>query len=109
MVSGKYLLETVYGDRIPLGMHLNEDHVFTQHRWKLEKESSYYLFTDGYSDQFNGATGKKFLKKNMRRLILDIQNFHMSKQKEILEERLVTWMGKSPQTDDIMMIGIRIE
>lgn len=109
MVSGKYLLETVYGDRIPLGMHLNEDHVFTQHRWKLEKESSYYLFTDGYSDQFNGATGKKFLKKNLRRLILDIQNFHMSKQKEILEERLVTWMGKSPQTDDILIVGLKIE
>ncbi|MCU0459926.1 MAG: SpoIIE family protein phosphatase [Bacteroidales bacterium] len=109
MVSGKYLLETVYGDRIPLGMHLNEDHVFTQHRWKLEKESSYYLFTDGYSDQFNGATGKKFLRKHLRRLILDIQNYHMSKQKEILEERLVTWMGKSPQTDDILIVGIRIE
>jgi serine phosphatase RsbU (regulator of sigma subunit) len=109
MASGKYLLETVYGDRIPLGMHLDGDHVFTQHTWKLEKESSYYLFTDGYSDQFNGTTGKKFLKKNLRKLVLDIQNFHMGKQKEILEERLTSWMGKSPQTDDILVVGLRIE
>jgi serine phosphatase RsbU (regulator of sigma subunit) len=109
MASGKYLLETVYGDRIPLGMHLDGDHVFTQHTWKLEKESSYYLFTDGYPDQFNGSTGKKFLKRNLRRLILDIQNFHMGKQKEILEERLGSWMGQAPQTDDILMVGLRIE
>lgn len=107
--SGKYLLETVYGDRVPLGMHLDGDHVFTQHTWKLEKESSYYLFTDGYPDQFNGATGKKFLKKNLRKLILDIQNYPMSKQKEILEERLGTWMSKTPQTDDILVAGLRIE
>jgi len=108
-VSGKYLLETVYGDRVPLGMHLECDLVFTQHKWKLEKESSYYIFTDGYPDQFNGTTGKKFLKKNLRKLILDIQNFPMSKQKEMLEERLVSWMGKAPQTDDILIAGIRIE
>ncbi|MHC1731579.1 MAG: SpoIIE family protein phosphatase [Bacteroidales bacterium] len=109
MVSGKHLLETVYGDRIPLGMHPGADHEFTQHTWKLERESSYYLFTDGYADQFNGVTGRKFLKRNMRRLILDIRNYPMSRQKEILTERLESWMGKSPQTDDIIVAGLRIE
>jgi len=108
-VSGKYLLETVYGDRVPLGMHLDGDHVFTQHTWKLEKDSSYYLFTDGYPDQFNGVTGKKFMRRNMRKLILDIQNYPMSKQKEILEERLGSWMGKTQQTDDILVAGLRID
>lgn len=109
LVSGKHLLETVYGDRIPLGMHLDGEHEFTQHTWKLERKTSYYLFTDGYADQFNGLTGKKFLKKNLRKLILDIRNFPMSKQKEILVERLGSWMGKSPQTDDILVVGLRIE
>ena len=109
MVSGKHLLETVYGDRIPLGMHPGADHEFTQHTWKLERESSYYLFTDGYADQFNGVTGRKFLKKNLRRLILDIRNFPMSRQKEILEERLESWRGNSPRTDDVMVVGLRIE
>lgn len=109
MVSGKHLLETVYGDRIPLGMHPGLEHEFTQHTWKLERESSYYLFTDGYADQFNGVTGRKFLKKNMRRLILDIRNYPMSRQKEILTERLESWMGNALQTDDIIVTGLRIE
>ncbi len=108
-VSGRHLLETVYGDRIPLGMHLDSDQVFTQHNWKLEKEATYYLFTDGYSDQFNGVTGRKFMKKNLRKLILDIQDYHLNMQKDILEERLRSWMGKAPQTDDILVVGIRIE
>jgi len=109
MVSGKHLLETVYGDRIPLDAHPGSEHEFTQHTWKLERESFYYLFTDGYADQFNGVTGRKFMKKNMRRLILDIRNYPMSRQKEILTERLESWMGNSPQTDDIIVAGLRIE
>ncbi len=75
--------------------------------WKLEKDISYYLFTDGYIDQFNGNTGKKFMKRNFKKLILDIQSFPMSKQKEILEERLMSWKGSSPQVDDILVIGIK--
>lgn len=109
MASGKHLLETVYGDRIPLGMHPGADHEFTQHTWKLERESSYYLFTDGYADQFNGVTGRKFLKKNMRRLILDIRNYPMSRQKEILSERFESWRGNAPRTDDFIIAGLRIE
>jgi serine phosphatase RsbU (regulator of sigma subunit) len=73
------------------------------------KETSYYLFTDGYSDQFNGNTGRKFMKRNFRNLILGIQNYPMAKQKEMLGERLMTWKGSAAQTDDILIIGFKIE
>jgi hypothetical protein len=33
----------------------------------------------------------------------------MSKQKELLENNLKDWMGQSPQTDDIIVMGIKIE
>jgi len=33
----------------------------------------------------------------------------MKKQKEILEERLQSWIGSSSQTDDILVVGFRIE
>jgi ligand-binding sensor domain-containing protein len=109
LANGKYMLETIYGDRVPEVMHSKTDREFTQHEWKLAKNTSYYLFTDGYSDQFNGVSGKKFMKKNFRKLILDIQNYPMSKQKEMLEGRLKSWMGSSPQTDDILVVGFKIE
>lgn len=109
IADGKYLLETIYGDRIPAGVQPKSSREYLQFEWNLEKDNSYYLFTDGYADQFNGVTGKKFMKKNFRKLILDIQNYPMSKQKEILAERLESWMGSGSQTDDILVLGFRTE
>jgi len=107
--DGKYLIETLYGDRIPAGAQKREGPEFTRHEWNLKKDTSYYLFTDGYSDQFNGITGRKFMRGNFRNLILEIQNYPMSRQKEILEERLLSWKGSAPQTDDILVLGFKIE
>ncbi|MFZ2286419.1 MAG: SpoIIE family protein phosphatase [Bacteroidales bacterium] len=109
LADGKYMLETIYGDRIPDGVQPKAGQAYLQYEWNLEKDTSYYLFTDGYADQFNGVTGKKFMKKNFRKLILDMQNYPMSKQKEILVERLGSWIGSAPQTDDILVIGFKIE
>jgi hypothetical protein len=33
----------------------------------------------------------------------------MSRQKEILEERMLSWKGSASQTDDILVLGFRIE
>lgn len=107
LANGKYILETVYGNKMPIGISMKMDQEFTQYEWKLEKDISYYMFTDGYIDQFNGLTGKKFMKKNFKKLILDIQDYPMKRQKEILEERLKSWMGSSPQIDDILVVGLK--
>ena len=107
--DGKYMIETLFGDRGPAGARQREGSEFIRQEWNLEKDTSYYLFTDGYSDQFNGVTGRKFMRGNLRNLILEIQNFPMSRQKEILEERLLSWKGSAPQTDDILVLGFKIE
>jgi serine phosphatase RsbU (regulator of sigma subunit) len=107
--NGKYMLETIDANKMPAGISAKMDKEFTQTEWRLEKDVSYYLFTDGYIDQFNGNTGKKFMKRNFKKLILDIQNYPMSKQKEILEERLMSWKGSSPQVDDILVVGLKAE
>ncbi len=109
LADGKYLLETIYGDRLPDGVQPRVNQSYLQYEWDLEKDTSYYLFTDGYADQFSGVTGKKFMKKNFRKLILDVQNYPMSKQEEILNERLDSWIGSAPQTDDILVVGFKVE
>ncbi|HWR75278.1 MAG TPA: SpoIIE family protein phosphatase [Bacteroidales bacterium] len=107
--NGKYLLETIDANMMPVGISAKMDKEFTQTVWKLDKDISYYLFTDGYTDQFNGNTGKKFMKRNFKKLILDIQGYPMIKQKEILEERLMSWKGPSDQVDDILIVGLKAE
>jgi serine phosphatase RsbU (regulator of sigma subunit) len=109
MSNGKYLLETIYASKMPIGIssRMNEDFVFFD--WMLERGISYYLFSDGYIDQFGGEHGRKFMKKNFKKLILEIQDFPMNKQKEILENNLRDWMGQTPQIDDILVMGIRTD
>jgi serine phosphatase RsbU (regulator of sigma subunit) len=109
MSNGKYLLETVYASKMPIGIssRMKEDFVF--YDWNLERGISYYLFSDGYIDQFGGPNGRKFMKKKFKRLLLEIQEFPMNKQKEVLEQNLRTWMGQSPQIDDILVMGIRTD
>jgi len=109
MSNGKYLLETIYASKMPIGIssRMNEEFVF--HDWVLEKGISYYLFSDGYLDQFGGPDGRKFMKKNFKTLILDIQDHPMEKQKELLDNNLKEWMGRTPQIDDILVMGIRTE
>jgi serine phosphatase RsbU (regulator of sigma subunit)/ligand-binding sensor domain-containing protein len=109
MSNGKYLLETIYASKMPIGIssRMNEDFVF--HHWALDKGVSYYLFSDGYIDQFGGPNGRKFMKKRFKRLLLDIQDYPMNKQKEILENNLNDWIGHSPQIDDILVMGIRTD
>jgi serine phosphatase RsbU (regulator of sigma subunit) len=109
MSNGKYLLETIYASKMPIGIssRMNEDFVF--YDWNLERGVSYYLFSDGYIDQFGGEHGRKFMKKNFKKLILEIQDYPMARQKELLEKNLKDWMGQSPQIDDILVMGIRTE
>lgn len=109
MSNGKYLLETIYASKMPIGISSRMDEGFVFYDWNLEKGVSYYLFSDGYIDQFGGDHGRKFMKKNFKKLILDIQDYPMNKQKELLEQNLKDWMGHSPQIDDILVMGLRTD
>jgi serine phosphatase RsbU (regulator of sigma subunit) len=109
MSNGKYLLETISASKMPIGISLRMDEDFVLHEEPLVPGVSYYLFSDGYIDQFGGPRGRKLMKKSFKRLILEIQDWPMEKQKEILDNRLKEWMGNIPQIDDILVMGIRIE
>ncbi len=81
---------------------------FTTHIVPLKKGAVFYLFTDGFSDQFGGAETKKFKSKNFKDLLLDISNLTLSQQKEELDKVFKNWKGELEQTDDVCVIGIKI-
>lgn len=108
MSNGKYILETIFASKMPIGIssRMNEQFVFCE--WELERGVSYYMSSDGYIDQFGGDHGRKFMKKNFKRLILEIQDHPMETQRELLEKNLLEWMGPTPQIDDILVLGIKL-
>ena len=46
--------------------------------------------------------------KNMKDLILGLQNKEMNEQKIILEKSFQSWKMSREQIDDVLVIGVRI-
>lgn len=93
-------------DKMPVAIHYRMD-PFTRHEISLKKEDAFYVFSDGYADQFGGPEDKKFMTAQLKKTLVDIVNEPMMKQGEILNEIFETWKGDSPQIDDVMLIGVR--
>jgi serine phosphatase RsbU (regulator of sigma subunit) len=99
-------LVEILADKIIIGMN-PDGNPYTDHELDLVEDDMFYIFSDGYVDQFGGAENKKFMYRRFRYLLLTIHNFPVNDQKSILEENMRTWMGSNEQVDDIMVIGFK--
>ena len=99
----------IKGDRMPIGIYAKMDNNFKTHYFDLQSDDRIYLFSDGYQDQFGGSDGRKFLIKNFRHLLVEINKFPMSEQKEVLDLTFSNWKGEFAQVDDILVIGLKIK
>jgi serine phosphatase RsbU (regulator of sigma subunit) len=97
------------GDKFPVGEFIgDEKQKFNNHSIDLKSGDSIYIFSDGYADQFGGPKGKKFMYKNFRNLLMEIQNLDMEAQRKRLNNEIELWMGDLEQVDDIVVIGLKI-
>jgi serine phosphatase RsbU (regulator of sigma subunit) len=103
----------IKGDRMPIGISSKAGKSFTNHEMKVHKDDSLYMFSDGYADQFGGENRRKFMSKRLKQLLIEIQDNIMFDQKEILEQTINKWMGKTgshkevEQIDDMIVMGIK--
>ena len=103
-------IHMIKGDPFPMGGSTSEPEIaFTKHEILIDKPTMIYLFSDGYCDQFGGPDDKKFLSANLRKLLHKIHALPLEEQKETLDATIEEWKGKHEQTDDILVMGIRIE
>lgn len=94
-------------DRMPIGIHpILKD--FDAHVVEILDNDTIYLFSDGYRDQIGEETLKKFRRDEFARLLVDIHSLPMSEQKEKLYQRHLQWRGSLEQTDDILIMGLRV-
>ncbi|MHC1702308.1 MAG: two-component regulator propeller domain-containing protein [Tenuifilaceae bacterium] len=100
-------LKVYNADKMPIGLYPREDE-FTDQYIELVKNDMLYIFTDGFHDQLGGERNTKFLIKNFRNLIIEISNNPAELQKKLLAERINLWINGHSQTDDMLIIGIRI-
>ncbi|MFT4601757.1 MAG: serine phosphatase RsbU (regulator of sigma subunit) [Arenicella sp.] len=91
-----------------VGYHLFGEKSFETVEFELKKGDLFYLFSDGYTDQFGGDNIKKFNRRRFRNLLTSIADMDLAKQKKELNLTLQNWMGNQEQIDDVCVLGIKI-
>ena len=100
-------LREIKGDKQPIGQFIDIK-PFTSHKINFSTGDKFYLFSDGYADQFGGEKGKKYMYKRFRELLLEISSKEFSKQVSILESEFNVWKKDLEQVDDVCVIGIEV-
>lgn len=82
---------------------------FTTHSIQIEHPTWFYMFSDGFIDQFGGADGRKFMIKNFIDFLASISILPPDQQREMLKNTLKDWLGtKYTQVDDILVVGFKV-
>jgi phosphoserine phosphatase RsbU/P len=93
-------------DKMPAAIHYRMD-PFKMHKIDLQKGDAFYIFSDGYGDQFGGPNQKKYMSNQLRETLVAMAGEPMLKQGEKLNNIFEKWRGDNPQVDDVTLIGVR--
>lgn len=91
----------------PVGFITKKEPTFEKQSLPLSHGDTFYIYTDGYADQFGGPDDEKYLDSNFEKLLMDIQSKDIREQAEVLETEIEKWKAGRSQIDDILVIGIR--
>jgi serine phosphatase RsbU (regulator of sigma subunit) len=95
-------------DKMTIGIAPQAEKPFTNTVIETQPGDSFYLFSDGYSDQFGEITDKKFKYKQFRQILLSVAGLSMASQRECLEYAFKDWKGRSQQNDDVLVFGFQV-
>jgi len=104
-VQNNELIE-IKANKQPIGKY-NYAVPFTTNTQLFESSVSFYLFSDGYADQFS-KDNKKLMKKKFKDIVLSVQDLPMHEQGQYIEKFHVDWKGDMEQTDDVLVIGVKV-
>lgn len=74
----------------------------------MQAGEMFYVFSDGFADQFGGHDGKKMMTKRFKEFLLRINTLSMQEQKGQVEKHFHEWKGCHEQVDDVLVIGVKI-
>ena len=101
----------IKGDRVPVGgMQTEKERYFSESSVQVDRPTWFYIFSDGYTDQFGGPQNRKYLLKNLKTLLVEIHQQPMKEQEKKLSQVLNDWMGNEEnQIDDVLVIGFKLD
>ncbi len=90
------------------GVQYEQSREFTCHSIDLLEGDVIYLFSDGYPDQIGEEINKRFLSRRFYTLLQEIHHYELDRQRLLLDAEFRRWRGDVEQTDDILVIGLKI-
>ena len=103
--------EIIKGDRFPIGsFDKHGQKPFKEHTIIPKKGSVFYMYSDGFQDQFGGLEGRKYMSRRFQEYLKSISLLPIKKQKKELAQEFREWKdsGNENQIDDVLVIGFKI-
>jgi ligand-binding sensor domain-containing protein/serine phosphatase RsbU (regulator of sigma subunit) len=90
------------------GVYSRTSPVFEEFVIDMQPGDCFYMYSDGYTDQFGGARQNKFSSPNLRGLLQMIAPLPMEEQGKNVREAFNTWKGNEEQCDDVLVAGFKV-
>ncbi len=105
--AGERKFIQVKPDKRPIGYFQGKGLAFTNQLVGHKDGDVFYIFTDGFADQFGGPAGKKFKYKQFQETLLAMQDRPLNEQKLLLDTVFEDWKGNLEQVDDMLVVGLK--
>lgn len=102
-------LQTIEGDIFSIGGNVGDFEIeFTNHEINIDCDTSVYMFSDGYQDQFGGPNNQKFMGRRFYDMLNSLQKLDFTKHEELIDQEFSKWKGDKKQVDDVLVIGFKV-
>lgn len=81
---------------------------FEVRRVALRPGETLFLSSDGYQDQLGGPDGRRYLSRRFRDTLGWVGGLPLKDQGTSLQQVLRNWQADRPQTDDILVVGVKV-
>lgn len=106
--KGKREIQELLPAKKSIGTFTSCEEDYSTYIVQLQEGDTFYMFTDGYTDQFGGEEGKKISIAKFKELLLSLQGKPMPEQEKALASFLQDWKKDMAQQDDILVMGVRV-
>ncbi|MCH2232642.1 MAG: PAS domain-containing protein [Crocinitomicaceae bacterium] len=110
VIATKEEILEVQGTWKSIGESADEyDFDFTEVTIEHNPTNTYYIYSDGITDQFGGERRKKFSKRRLFSILDEIKTHDLRAQKERLVNEFEAWQGNHEQIDDVVFGAFKFD